>query len=44
MKDQWMGFGKIVKKFEQEFSKKFQLNNFLMVDNGSNALSMAVEL
>ena len=44
MKDQWMGFGKIVKKFEQEFSKKFQLNNFLMVDSGSNALFMAVKL
>ena len=44
MRTQWMGFGKIVNKFEQEFSKKFQLNNFLMVDSGSNALFMAVKL
>ena len=32
------GLWKIVNKFEQEFAKKFQLNNFLMVDSGSNAL------
>lgn len=44
MEQQWMGFGKIVDIFEDEFSKKFDIPNFLMVDSGSNALFMAVYL
>jgi len=39
-----MGFGKNVDKFEDEFSKKFNLLNFIMVDSGSNALFLAVSL
>lgn len=44
MNQQWMGFGKNVDKFEDEFSKKFNLLNFIMVDSGSNALFLAVSL
>ncbi len=44
MRSQWMGFGKDVDRFEDEYSKKFGLENFAMVDSGSNALYMAVKL
>jgi dTDP-4-amino-4,6-dideoxygalactose transaminase len=44
MEQQWMGFGKTVDKFEESFSKKFNVPNFIMVDSGSNALFMAVSL
>jgi aminotransferase len=44
MKSQWMGFGKDVDRFEEEYSKKFNLGSFAMVDSGSNALYMAVKL
>ncbi len=44
MEQQWMGFGKVVDKFEDAFSKKFDVPNFIMVDSGSNALFMAVSL
>ena len=44
MKSQWMGFGKQVEKFEQEYQAKYKLPNFAMVDSGSNALFMAVTL
>lgn len=44
MESQWMGFGKDVETFESSFSKKFNIPNFLMVDSGSNALYMAVQL
>jgi dTDP-4-amino-4,6-dideoxygalactose transaminase len=44
MKDQWMGFGGNVGRFEEAFSKKFGVPNFAMVDSGSNALFMAVSL
>jgi aminotransferase len=44
MRSQWMGFGKNVEAFEKEFSEKFGLKNFAMVDSGSNALYMAVKL
>lgn len=44
MKSQWMGFGKDVEVFEKEYSIKFNLENFAMVDSGSNALYMAVKL
>ncbi len=44
MKSQWMGFGKNVEIFENKYKEKFRLNNFAMVDSGSNALFMAVTL
>jgi dTDP-4-amino-4,6-dideoxygalactose transaminase len=44
MKSQWMGFGGNVARFEESFSKKFNLPHFAMVDSGSNALFMAVSL
>ena len=44
IKSQWMGFGKKVDEFEQQLIKKLMLKSFAMVDSGSNALYMAVEL
>jgi|688.fasta_scaffold29153_9 dTDP-4-amino-4,6-dideoxygalactose transaminase len=44
MKTQWMGFGKKVEEFETLFQENRKLNNFLLVDSGSNALFMAVHL
>lgn len=41
---QWIGFGNKVIEFEKKFSKKFNIKNFAMVDNGSNALFLAVKL
>jgi dTDP-4-amino-4,6-dideoxygalactose transaminase len=42
LESQWMGFGKKVTEFEDKFSKRLGLENFAMVDSGSNALYMAV--
>jgi len=44
MEQQWMGFGKLVGEFEESFKNKYDIANFLMVDSGSNALYMAVQL
>lgn len=44
MESQWMGFGGKVKEFEEKFAAYTKLNNFLMVDSGSNALFMAIAL
>jgi len=44
MKSNWMGFGANVSKFEEAFSKKYNIPNFAMVDSGSNALFLAVTL
>lgn len=44
LESQWMGFGKKVNEFEDKFSKRLGLENFAMVDSGSNALYMAVTL
>lgn len=44
MQSQWMGFGKNVDIFEEAYKKKFNLQNFAMVDSGSNALFMAIKL
>ena len=44
MNSQWMGFGKNVDLFEQKYMKKYNIDNFAMVDSGSNALFMAVTL
>lgn len=44
LKSQWLGFGKKVCEFEEAFCKRSGINNFAMVDSGSNALYMAVTL
>jgi dTDP-4-amino-4,6-dideoxygalactose transaminase len=44
LEQQWMGIGPKVKKFEQEFAKRLNLNGFAMLDSGSNSLYMAVKL
>lgn len=44
MESQWMGFGKNVEFFENKYSKKYNIDNFAMVDSGSNALYMSVKL
>jgi len=41
---QWMGFGKKVNEFEEKFAQRLGIENFAMVDSGSNALFMAVKL
>ncbi len=42
--NQWLGMGPNVEQFENRFKKRLNLNNFLLVDSGSNALYMAVTL
>jgi len=44
MQLQWMGFGKKVDEFEAAYSAKYNINNFALVDSGSNALFMATHL
>lgn len=44
LESQWMGFGKKVTEFEEGFAKRLGLQNFAMVDSGSNALFLAVTL
>jgi len=44
MESQWMGFGSKVGEFEQKFSQKYGVENFAMVDSGSNALYLACVL
>ena len=44
LQKQWLGMGPKVKQFEDDFKKRANLDNFLMVDSGSNALYMAVVL
>jgi dTDP-4-amino-4,6-dideoxygalactose transaminase len=44
LESQWMGFGKKVSEFEEKFAARLGLENFAMVDSGSNALYMAVSL
>jgi aminotransferase len=44
LESQWMGFGKKVSEFEEQFAKRRGHDNFAMVDSGSNALYMAVSL
>jgi aminotransferase len=39
--NQWMGIGPKVKVFEEQFQERLKLNNFLMLDSGSNALYLA---
>lgn len=44
LKSQWLGLGKYVDTFEKEFSQYRKLDNFIMVDSGSNALYLAIKL
>lgn len=44
MQSQWMGFGKKVDEFENDFMLKFGISNFALVDSGSNALFLAIYL
>jgi dTDP-4-amino-4,6-dideoxygalactose transaminase len=44
LKSQWLGLGKKVEEFENQFSNKFNIANFAMVDSGSNALFLAIKL
>ncbi|HQH50004.1 MAG TPA: DegT/DnrJ/EryC1/StrS family aminotransferase [Candidatus Cloacimonadota bacterium] len=44
LKSQWLGLGKQVDQFEKEFAQYRKMNNFVMVDSGSNALYMAIKL
>jgi aminotransferase len=44
MQAQWMGFGKKVDEFEAAYSEKYKIDNFALVDSGSNALFMATHL
>ncbi|HOH98051.1 MAG TPA: DegT/DnrJ/EryC1/StrS family aminotransferase [Candidatus Cloacimonadota bacterium] len=41
---QWLGLGKMVEQFESEFQKHNKIENFLMVDSGSNALYLSIKL
>jgi dTDP-4-amino-4,6-dideoxygalactose transaminase len=41
---QWIGIGPKVKGFEEAFSKRLGLPNFIMTDSGSNGLYMACRL
>ena len=38
MESQWMGFGQKVVEFENKFKNHVKVENFSMVDSGSNAL------
>jgi dTDP-4-amino-4,6-dideoxygalactose transaminase len=42
--NQWMGIGPKTKKFEDEFAKRLGLQDFTLLDSGSNALYMAVKI
>ena len=44
MESQWMGFGKKVEEFESLFQENRGVENFLLVDSGSNALYLALTL
>ena len=44
MRKQWMGMGPKVAQFEQELKQRLNLDNFTMVDSGSNALYLALTL
>ena len=42
--NQWMGIGPKVNLFEEKFQKRLNLNNFLLLDSGSNALYLACSI
>jgi aminotransferase len=43
LKNGWTGIGKIVKEFESKFKTFLNVDNFLMLDSGSNALFLAIK-
>jgi dTDP-4-amino-4,6-dideoxygalactose transaminase len=44
IRNQWMGMGPKVRSFEEQFKARLGLQDFLMVDSGSNSLYMACVL
>jgi len=44
IENKWLGLGRKVEQFEEKFSTWRGLDNFLLVDSGSNALFMAIVL
>jgi aminotransferase len=44
LESQWLGHGERTARFERRFAERLGLEDFVMVDSGSNALYMAVEL
>lgn len=44
LESQWLGHGSRTTTFERRFAERRGLDDFLLVDSGSNALYMAVEL
>jgi hypothetical protein len=44
LESSWMGIGKKVQKFETELSQRNSLPGLVMVDSGSNALQLAIQL
>ncbi len=44
IRNQWLGQGQKVSEFEQKFAQRLGLENFIMLDTGSNSLYMAVTL
>jgi dTDP-4-amino-4,6-dideoxygalactose transaminase len=44
IENQWIGIGPKTKQFEENFSKRLNLKDFILLDSGSNSLYMAVKL
>jgi aminotransferase len=44
IENQWIGIGPKTKLFEKEFAKRLNLNDFAMLDSGSNSLYLAIKL
>jgi dTDP-4-amino-4,6-dideoxygalactose transaminase len=44
IENQWIGIGPKTNLFEKNFSERLKLNNFIMLDSGSNSLYLAIKL
>jgi aminotransferase len=44
IENQWIGIGPKTKQFEENFSKRLNLKDFILLDSGSSSLYMAVKL
>lgn len=44
IENQWIGIGPKTKSFEENFSERLRLDDFVMLDSGSNSLYLAVKL
>ena len=42
--NQWLGIGKKCARFEEELRKRLNVQDFVMLNSGSNALLLAVKL